>query len=156
MNDQPKTEAPSNDAPKNGADALIADAKGVASHIATDAKEAVGKLAGEAKSEIEKRLTSGKDGAAKTVGGVAEVLRHGVEDMDADSPLPRLADEAAQRIEQVAEYVQSRTIGDLVREVERFARRGIADRWPSSSRPKPRSPTKSARARSGRLPCSGL
>ncbi len=123
MNENPNTDGAAPGASKAGTDALLADAKGVASHLASDAKEAVGKLAEDAKSEIEKRITSGKDEAARTVGGVAQVLRHSVEEMHGEGPLPRLADQAADRIEQVAEYVQSRTIGDLVREVERFARR---------------------------------
>jgi hypothetical protein len=64
-----------------------------------------------------------KDKAAEKIGSVAGALRAAGEPLAEIGPLPDLAGRAADQIESIAEYVQSRTVGDIAREVERFARR---------------------------------
>jgi|GEM_PF-776749 len=105
-----------------GADGLASGVKDVASQLAAGAKEVVGKLADGAKEEVEKRVTTGKDAAAGAIGSVAGALRHATEGDEA-GPLNGMADRAAGELDRVADYVQSRSIGELLHEVEGFARR---------------------------------
>jgi hypothetical protein len=102
--------------------ALVDDAKNVASNLASEAKDVVGKLAGGAKDKLEETVSTGKDSAAEKIGDVAGALRHTAEAFD-EGPLPAIADRAAGELERVADYVQSRTIGELLHDVETFARR---------------------------------
>jgi hypothetical protein len=91
--------------------------------LLTDAKNAVGHMAEGAKDQVVTRVEAQKDKAAEKIGSVAGALRAAGEPLAEIGPLPDLAGRAADQIESIAEYVQSRTVGDIVREVERFARR---------------------------------
>lgn len=95
-----------------GAQALWREAKDVVSQVADQASEKL-------KSEIDSK----KDMAAGKASNVASALRESKETLGDAGPLPDLADQAAAQIDKFANYVQTRNIGDLVREVERFARR---------------------------------
>jgi len=88
-----------------------------------DAKQTVSQLAGQAGEKLRTEIDSKKELAAEKAGEVASALRDTREALKDVGPLPDLADQAADQIERLADYVQSRNLGDLVREVERFARR---------------------------------
>ena len=64
-----------------------------------------------------------KGAGSGTCRRAASALRGTSEGLRDVGPLPDLADQAAEQIEKLANYVQSKNLGDLVREVERFARR---------------------------------
>lgn len=91
--------------------------------IVDDAKQALGRVADQAKDQASMRVSSQKERAVDTIDGVADAIRktsHGLKDA---GPIPDLADRAADGIEALAGYVKNKNIGDLVGEVESFARR---------------------------------
>ncbi|MDB4996823.1 MAG: hypothetical protein JWM74_4255 [Myxococcaceae bacterium] len=83
----------------------------------------VGNVAGQARSQVTTEVTAQKTKAVDTMTGVADALRQTSDGMKDAGPLPMLADQAADTVERVATYLQSKTLGDLIGEVERFARR---------------------------------
>ncbi|HEX8299601.1 MAG TPA: hypothetical protein VF594_10625 [Rubricoccaceae bacterium] len=89
------------------------------------AKETVGQLATQAKDTATETLDGGKDQAVDTLSGVADML-HGAGDSlrehDQDA-FAGYADAAAQQVEQFVEAIRGRSVGDLLDEAERFARR---------------------------------
>lgn len=114
MNDKPNTTA--------GGD-VARPAGSTGESLLTDAKNAVGHMAEGARDQVVTRVEAQKDKAAEKIGTVAGALRAAGEPLAEIGPLPDLAGRAADQIESIAEYVQSRTVGDIVQEVERFARR---------------------------------
>lgn len=94
------------------ANALWQEAKNVVSNVADQAGEKL-------KSEVDSR----KEKAAEKASEVASALRDTSGKLRDAGPIPDIADQAAAQIEKIASYVQTRNVGDLVREVERFARR---------------------------------
>jgi hypothetical protein len=91
--------------------------------IVDQAKQAVENVAGQAKEQVSTQVASRKDKAVETIGGVADALRKTRSNMKEAGPLPAIADQAADTVERIAGYLQSRNLGDLIGEVERFARR---------------------------------
>ena len=83
----------------------------------------VGNVAGQARSQVTTEVTAQKTKAVDTISGVADALRQTSSGMKDAGPLPALADQAADTVERVATYLQSKSLGDLIGEVERFARR---------------------------------
>lgn len=114
MNEKPYTTASGDVARPAGTtgDSLLKEAKQTVGHMAEGAKE-----------QVVTRAESGKENVAEKIGSVAGALRAAGEPLAEMGPLPQLAEQAADKIESIAEYVQSRTIGDLVQEVTQFARR---------------------------------
>lgn len=113
MNQTPDSRAAqSSMGPSPDANALWQEAKNVVSQVADQATEKI-------KSEVDSK----REKAAEKVGEVASALRDTSEKLKDVGPIPDLADQAAAQIEKIATYVQTRNVGDLVREVERFARR---------------------------------
>lgn len=114
MNEKPYTTASGDVARPAGTtgDSLLKEAKQTVGHMAEGAKE-----------QVVTRAESGKENVAEKIGSVAGALRAAGEPLTDMGPLPELAERAADKIESIAEYVQSRTIGDLVQEVTLFARR---------------------------------
>lgn len=86
-------------------------------------KESAEHVAGSARDQIAGRIDSQKEKVGGTLDDVASALRKTGGDLKDKGPLPELADHAADAIERVASFVQSRTIGDIVGDVEGFARR---------------------------------
>jgi hypothetical protein len=99
----------------------------VAAKLPTDllgeAKSAASKVAHTATEQIEHRLDSEKNRAVEAIGGVADALRQTGERRTTPGPAAALAGRAADGIDDVADYLQSRSLRDVVGEVERFARR---------------------------------
>jgi hypothetical protein len=91
--------------------------------LLTEAKQTVGHMAEGAKEQVAARVETGKEHVADRIGSVAGALRAAGEPLADMGPLPDLAGVAADKIESIAEYVQSRTIGDLLQEATAFARR---------------------------------
>ena len=88
-----------------------------------EAKQAVSQVADQAGEKIKNELDTKKGFAVDKATEMASKLRDTKDALKDVGPLPDLADQAADQIERLAEYVQNRNLGDLVREVERFARR---------------------------------
>jgi hypothetical protein len=87
-------------------------------HLAQD-------VAGQAKKTAETALASRKDVAVEGVRSVAQALRQTSEHLRSENqgPLPDFVSQAADRVEQVSSYLQSRTLGQVLGDVESFARR---------------------------------
>jgi hypothetical protein len=86
-------------------------------HVATD-------LAGEAKKTAESKLGAGKDFAAEHLGSVADALRKTSHELRTnDSAVTDYVDMAASSVEKVSNYVQTRTLSQLMGDAEAFARR---------------------------------
>lgn len=102
-------------------------AKDSSETLLDQAKHAAQKMIGQTKDQLGTELKSQKDDASSKLGGVAAALREtgktlGAGD-DKDSALPGYANQAADQVERLSSYVRSRTIGDLIGDVEGFARR---------------------------------
>jgi hypothetical protein len=91
--------------------------------LLNEAKSAAEKVAHTATEQIEHRLDSAKNRAVDAIGGVADALRHTGESRATAAPAAALASRAADGIDDVADYLQTRSLRDVVGEVERFARR---------------------------------
>jgi hypothetical protein len=91
--------------------------------LVDQAKQAAENVAGQAREQVTTQVAARKDKAVETIGGVADALRKTRSNLPDEGPLPAIADQAADTVERIAEYLQSRNLGDLIGEVERFARR---------------------------------
>ena len=95
-----------------GKQSLVDEAKNVAGHVAEQARD-----------QATSKIDAQKEKAVETIGNVADAIRGAGGKLEGQGPLPQIADQAADTIESVANYFRTRNVGDLVREVERFARR---------------------------------
>ena len=112
MNQNPNMNRPSKPDGDGREKSLLDDAKSAASNVAEQARE-----------QASSKLGAQKDKAVETIGNVADAIRGAGDKLKDQGPLPQLADQAADSIESVANYFRTRNVGDLIGEVERFARR---------------------------------
>ncbi len=96
---------------------------GVPTDILDEAKHAAGNVITTATAQIERRLDSEKNKAIEAIGGAADAIRRSAENNSASSPAGALGVRAANSIDDVADYLESRTLRDVVGELEGFARR---------------------------------
>ncbi len=97
-------------------DAIVDQAKQAVSHAASQAKEQVS-------SQLSTQFDMRKDKAVETMGSVADAIRGTSEKLKGVGPLGDVAGRAADGIESVADFFEGKQIGDLVKDVNRFARR---------------------------------
>jgi len=91
--------------------------------LADQAKQAASNVAGQAKEQVSRGITSQKEMAAGSLGTVAHALRRASQDLRDRGELGVAVEQIAERIDRTSRYVEGRTIGELVEDVERFARR---------------------------------
>ena len=91
--------------------------------IVEQAKHALTNVAGQAREQVNDRIDARKDRAVETMTGVAGAIRETSEKLDGMGPLGDVAGRAAEGIERLARFFEGRQVTDLVRDVERFARR---------------------------------
>jgi hypothetical protein len=110
---------------KNGIQRAADGAKneGLVDQVKHVVENVAGNVAGQARAQVTTEVTAQKTKAVDTMSGVADALRQTSGGMKDGGPLPMLADQAADTVERVATYLQSKSLGDLIGEVERFARR---------------------------------
>jgi hypothetical protein len=118
MNKSTTTKSPfggasSNDSSSGG---IVDQAKQTAANVASQAKEGVSQ-------QIEQKFDSGRDKAIDKIETVSEALRGAGEKLEGTGPLPDLADKAAEGIDRLAHYFENKSVTDIVRSVESFARR---------------------------------
>jgi len=95
-----------------------------ARELSTEVKHIAGDVAQEAKKVAESKLGVGKDYAADQLGAVAYALRHTTEQLRAEeNPVTDLVAKAATSVDDVSHYIQTRTLSELINDVEGFARR---------------------------------
>jgi hypothetical protein len=120
----PSQSAGIGDAVDAAADALK---KGVASGVhtlSTDVKNVASDVAMEAKKAAETKLDAGKDFAAEQLGAVAGALRETSRKLrQGESGLTDYVEKAARSVDGVSTYLQTRTLSQLISDVEGYARR---------------------------------
>ena len=95
-----------------------------AGDIAQEVKHIAFDVAGQAKKTAELQLSGGKDRAAEAFVGVADALRHTGEHLRSqDNMLTDYVESAADKVEAASDYIQHRTLGQIIGDVENFARR---------------------------------
>ena len=122
MNQNSNTTGRLSSADGPGKKPLTEEAKQVATTAASQVKDVASSAVDQVKQQATARIGSQKDRAVEKISDVASAVRAAGDAID-DGPLPDLAERAADGIEGLANYFKSRTIGDLVGEVERFGRR---------------------------------
>ena len=97
-------------------DGLVDQAKHAVTHVA-------GNVAGNAREQVNHEFDARKDKAVETMGTVANAIRDTSDKLKGVGPLGDVAGRAADGIESVANFFEGKQITDVVRDVERFARR---------------------------------
>jgi hypothetical protein len=95
---------------------IVDQAKQAITHVASD-------VAGQAREQVNTRFDSRKDKAVETIDTVASAIRETSDKLKGVGPLGDVAGRAADSIEKVADFFEDKQIGDVVRDVEKFARR---------------------------------
>jgi len=94
--------------------------------IIDQAQEKVGEVADKVKEQASSQISSQKDKAAEGLGNVADAIRQTGEQLRQNeqvAPVAQYADQLAQGVEMVSNYLRSKSLPDIVGEIERFARR---------------------------------
>ena len=113
---------PSTSAGRSGAGT---DLKREAKNVKNEAKEAAADLKNEAADAAEDRARQGKKAATGALNDVADALHAGADELrdhDRDQ-FAQYADMAADQVEQFVGSVRDKSVGELMDEAERFARR---------------------------------
>ena len=115
------------DSPSSGTSAasLKADAKDAASDLKDAASDKAQDLKHQAADALESRTQQGKKAAVGALGDVVDALHAGADELrehDRDS-FARYADMAADQVEQFVGGVRDKSVGEMMDEAERFARR---------------------------------
>jgi hypothetical protein len=113
------------DQAKDKASQLADQASEKAAPLVDQAKQQGGQLLDQARDQVTTRLASQKDRAAEGLGGVAQALRQTGQQMrEGDqSGMTQYVDQAAEQVERLSGYIQNKDLGEVVDDVERFARR---------------------------------
>ena len=96
-----------------------------ATNLGSEAKQLAEDAAGRARDVAQDRFSSGKDRAARSLGTVADALRHTGQHLrlQDEESLPGYIDRAAETLESVSGYLRDKELRDVVFDVESFARR---------------------------------
>jgi hypothetical protein len=117
MNKSSSSSTPSSSYQQDGKkDAIVDQAKTAMSHVASD-------VAGQAREQVNAQFDTRKDKAVETMGNVASAIRETSDKLKGVGPLGDVAGRAADGIESVAEFFEGKQITDVVRDVEKFAKR---------------------------------
>jgi hypothetical protein len=117
--------SPSKTTRDEAVDALKDRVTGEAKELTDEMKHIAGDVAGQARNSAEVQLSSGKDRVARGLDDVAEALRHSGEHLRGkdEAGISQYVDRAAEQVEVVSGYLQNRTVGQIVGDVEQFGRR---------------------------------
>ncbi len=101
------------------------DAQKVATETIDQAKEAVSQVADQAQSKVKSRLGEGKDRVADNIDHVVTALRQSSEKIQGqdNDMIGRYVGTAANKLNDISNYVRHNDVDQIVREVEGFARR---------------------------------
>ncbi|MDB4939502.1 MAG: hypothetical protein JWP87_6474 [Labilithrix sp.] len=95
---------------------IVDQAKQAVTHVASNVAE-------QAREQVNTQFDTRKDKAVQTMGNVASAIRETSDKLKGVGPLGDVAGRAADSIENVAQFFEGKQIGEVVRDVERFARR---------------------------------
>jgi hypothetical protein len=121
----PTQESSNEEISKEGTSSPMKEALlGGARDIGTEVQQMATDVAGEAKKAAESKLDAGRDFAAEHLGSVANALRKTSKELRAsESGVTDYVDMAARGVERVSGYLQTRTLSQLIGDVEQYARR---------------------------------
>jgi phage-related tail protein len=106
------------------AGAAVEGARDMAGAAVENARGIAGQLVHDVRDVAESMLEEQKERAVEQVAGVAQALRKTAEDLRQENELiGRYAEQAAEQVERFAETVRQRSPGDLVADLDDFARR---------------------------------
>jgi hypothetical protein len=88
-----------------------------------DAKQETTRLAEAAREKVAESATSKKEAAAEKIDTVADVLRDAGQRLQQDTGLGQYAENAAEQVDRLAQYLRRKDLGGMVRDAETFARR---------------------------------
>lgn len=110
---------------KEAAGKAAEQAKAAAGQAAGQAKAAAGQAAGQAREQAASRVAGQKERAAHSLGSMAQALRAtGQQLREQDqAELTPYAERAAAEVERFSSYIEGHDIGEMVDDMERFARR---------------------------------
>ena len=96
-----------------------------ASNLGSEAKGLAQDVAGRVGETAKGRISGGKDRAARSLGSVADALRHTGQHLrlQDEESLPGYIDTAAEKLESMSGYLQDKELSDVVEDIEDFARR---------------------------------
>jgi hypothetical protein len=93
-------------------------------HGIEDPRGMAGQLFGDMRHAAEEMLEERKERAAETVQGVAQALRRTAANLESENDLiARYAEQAAETVERFSETVRQRRLGDMLADLDDFARR---------------------------------
>ncbi|MDB4941152.1 MAG: hypothetical protein JWP97_686 [Labilithrix sp.] len=95
---------------------VVDQAKQAVGHVASD-------VANQAREQIDAQFEARREKAVDTIGDIASALRGTGEKLKGVGPLGDVAGRAADGMDKVSDFFDGKQIGDVVRDVERFARR---------------------------------
>ena len=95
---------------------IVDQAKQAVTHVASS-------VANQAREQVSTQFDARKDKAVETMGNVASAIRDTSDKLKGVGPLGDVAGRAADGIEKVADFFEDKQIGDVVRDVQTFARR---------------------------------
>lgn len=108
---------------------MASEAKNQAQQAAGTAQEKLQQAAGTAQEKVQQRVQSQIDAqkarAAETLGSVAQSLRSSGQQLQGQQQdgVSRIMQQAADRVERVADYIENADVGELMHQAEDFARR---------------------------------
>jgi len=104
---------------------MAEQAKDTVSDVAEQAKEKASQVASQARDQATSQIAQQKDRAAEGLGSFAGALRQTSEQLRTQDQagITQYVDSVADRVERFASYLQDRDIGEMVDEIEGFARR---------------------------------
>lgn len=100
---------------------------GTAQQTKEKAQELAGQVQQKAAEQVQSRLQEQKHRAAESLSSVAQTLRSSSQQLHGQQDgVSRYFEQAADRVEDLANYLENRDLGELVDQAERFARRNPA------------------------------
>lgn len=101
---------------QGNANGIVEQAKQTVANVAADAKAGV-------TTQLEQRIDQAKEVGVEKIETVSDALRGAGEKLEGTGPLPDLANKAAEGIENLARFVENKSIGDVFNGVQSFAKR---------------------------------
>lgn len=104
---------------------VVDQAKDKAGQLADQAQQKTGQVVDQARNVVTTRLSSQKDRTAEGLGSVAQALRQTSQQLreQDQAGVTDYVDSAANQIERFSGYLQGKDVGEVVDDVEQFARR---------------------------------
>lgn len=110
------TSSPATTAPGTDTTKIVDQAKSAVTHVAGDVKD-------RALDKVNQQFESQSEKAVETMTNVASAIRETGAKLKGVGPLADVAGQAADGVDKVAQFFEGKQVGDVFRDVERFARR---------------------------------